>query len=69
MSHPSSLHLDILSVHSVDSHHVIAEVKGLKSLLLAQQSHDSAASPLQPLPTPLPVGTHTHREQCNYPVL
>ena len=40
------LHLGILSVHTVHSHHVVAEVEGIKPFLLAQQCHDGAASPL-----------------------
>lgn len=47
------LQVRVLPVHTVDSHHVVAEVKGVKPLLLAEQCNDSTPRPLQPLPTPL----------------
>ena len=60
----SLLDLNVLSVHVMHSHHVVAEVKGVESFLLSQQSYDGTAGPLEPLPAPLSeYNTHTDRQQ------
>lgn len=62
--HP--MDISVLRINLVNTRQVVTEIQCLKSLLLAKQSHNSTASPLQAFSKTFPIRFHKVRlKKCN----